>query len=159
MEDKMKKNTKFFLKVTLSHVFTYILCGIIFSTLFSYWGWISENNNWRNINNDIIVRLAPVFQIIRGVLYGIVFLLIKDAILYSKYGVLKLFVIMIIIGIFNTPAPSPGSIEKLIYIIPSNDPLIIQIGGILEIIIQNLLFCIIVCTKWGEIKNKIFKKV
>ena len=158
MEDKMKENIKFFLKVTFSHVFTYILCGIIFSTLFNYWGWISEHNNWRNMSSDIIVQLAPFFQIIRGILYGIAFFLIKDTIIYSKYGFIKLYVLMVIIGIFNTPATSPMSIEEFVYIIPDNTPSNIRLGGLLEILVQNLLFCSIVCIKWNEVKNKIFKK-
>jgi hypothetical protein len=125
--------------------------------LFSYWDWIREQNNWRDME-DIIIRLSLVFQIIRGILYGIVLLLLKDTIIYSKYGILKLFVIMIIIGIFNTPAPSPGSIEGFIYLVPDKELLRIQIGGMLEILIQNLLFCIIICTKWKELKNRINKK-
>jgi hypothetical protein len=154
----MKENTRFFLKVVIAHVFTYMLCGIIAMNLFSYWNWINEQDNWRGMDS-IIIQLTPVFQIIRGILYGIVLLLLKDTIIHSKYGILKLFVIMIIIGIFNTPAPSPGSIEGFLYIVPDKDePLRMQIGGMLEILIQNLLFCIIICTKWMELKNRINKK-
>jgi len=146
----MKENTNFFLKVVIAHVFTYILCGVIASNLFNYFNWIHEQNNWRSIDS-IVMQLAPVFQIVRGVLYGFVLLILKDKIIYTKFGILKLFIIMIIIGIFNTPAPSPGSIEKFIYLAPDNKPLRIQIGGMSEIIIQNFLFCIIVCTKWIEL--------
>jgi hypothetical protein len=105
--------------------------------------------------DSIILQLTPVFQIIRGILYGIVFLLIKD-IIYSKYGVIKLYVLMIIIGIFNIPEPVSNSIEGFIYLIPT-EPLNILIGGTLEILTQNLLFCLIVCTKWRELKNKLIK--
>jgi hypothetical protein len=122
----------------------------------NYQGWITEQDNWRDMDS-LIFRLGPVIQIVRGILYGIVLLLIKDIIVYSKYGILKLFVIMIILGIFNTPAPSPGSIEEFIYMKPSNDPLNVSIGGSIEIITQNFLFCIFVCTKWKGLKNKIFK--
>jgi hypothetical protein len=157
----MKENTRFFLKVVIAHVFTYMFCGIIAMNLFSYWNWIHEQDNWRGVDS-IIIQLTPVFQIIRGILYGIVLLLLKDTIINSKYGILKLFVIMIIIGIFNTPAPSPGSIEAFIYLksdINSNsESLRFIIGGMLEIIVQNLLFCIIVCTKWKDIKSRIHKK-
>jgi hypothetical protein len=152
LRNRMKENIKFFLKVIFAHVFTYTLCGILFMNLFSYWGWIHEQNNWRDAGS-ITVQLAPVFQIIRGILYCIVLFLIKDAIVYSKYGVIKLFVIMIILGILNTPGTSPGSIEGYIYII-DNEPINIKIGGMLEILTQNLLFCIIVCTKWKKQKSE-----
>jgi len=153
----LKENTRFFLKVTTSHVLTYILCGMIAQSLFSYWNWIGEQTNWRKIDDSIILQLLPIFQLLRGILYGIALFLIKDSIVYSKYGFLKLYLIMIIIGIFNTPAPSPGSIEAFIYLIPSNAPLGVKIGGMAEILIQNLLFCLIVCKKWRELKNKIIK--
>jgi hypothetical protein len=153
----MKENTQFFLKVVITHVFTYILCGTIAMNLFNYWEWIHEQSNWRG-TDDIILQLSLVFQILRGILYGIVILILKDTIIYSKYGVLKLYVILIIIGIFNTPAPSPMSIEQFIYQKIGDGPLNIMIGGMLEIMIQNLLFCVIVCTKWKELKNKMNKK-
>ena len=160
MEDQMKENTRLFLKVVIAHVFTYTLCGIIAMNLFSYWDWIHEQNNWRGMD-DIITQLALVFQILRGILYGIVILLLKDTIIYSKYGIIKLFVIMAILGFFNTPAPSPGSIEGFIFMKPQPQdapPLNILIGGHMEIFIQNLLFCIIVCTKWKELYYRIRNK-
>jgi hypothetical protein len=123
----------------------------------NYQGWITDQDNWREMDS-IIFRLGPVFQIFRGILYGIVLLMIKEIIVYSKYGVIKLFLIMIILGIFNTPGPGPGSIEEFIYMVPKDVPLNIALGGTIEIMIQNLLFCIIVCTKWKELKNKIFNK-
>jgi hypothetical protein len=154
----MKENNRFFLKVVIAHVFTYTLCGIIAMNLFKYWDWIQEQNNWRGMDS-IITQLSLVFQILRGILYGIVLLWLKDTIIYSKYGILKLYLIMVIIGIINTPATSQGSIEGFIFIVSDKDaPLRVIIGGILEILIQNLLFCIIICTKWGELKNRINKK-
>jgi hypothetical protein len=43
---------------------------------------------------------------------------------------------------------------NLVEIVPDKDePLRMQIGGMLEILIQNLLFCIIICTNWRELKN------
>ena len=53
----------------------------------------------------------------------------------------------IILGIFNTPGTAPGSIEGFIYLLPSNEPLSLQIGGMLEILIQTLIFSIIVIFK------------
>ena len=152
----MKDNTQFFIKVIFAHVFTYILCGIIAMNLFNYWEWIIEQENWRKMDS-IIIQLALVFQIIRGILYGIVLLIIKDKIVNTKYGIIKLFIIITILGIFNTPGTNEGSIEGFIYLI-NNEPLIIRVGGLLEIMIQNLLFCIIVCTKWKDFKYKLFKK-
>ena len=153
----MKENIKFILKITFAHVVTYILCGIIFMNINNYSEWIDTQNNWRDASS-IIYQLSFVFQILRGILYAIIILIIKDIIIGTKFGILKLFVIMIILGIINTPGTGPMSIEEFIYMVPSDEPLNVRIGGLIEIITQNLLFCIIVCTNWKELKNKIFKK-
>jgi len=153
MDDKKKDNIRFFLKVTFAHVFTYIICGVIAMELFNYMEWIAEQENWRAAD-DLMYALALPLQLVRGALYGIALLFLKDTLLQSKYGMIKLYLIMVILGIFNTPAPSPGSIEAFIYLVPSNEPLIVKLGGMVEILTQNLLFCVIVCTKWKKRKNK-----
>ena len=155
-KEKEKENIRFFLKVTFAHVFTYIFCGVIAMTLFNYIEWIAEQENWRE-QNDIMYAFALPLQLVRGALYGIALLLLKDTLLQSKYGMIKLYLIMIILGIFNTSAPSSGSIEAFIYLVPSNEPLGVKLGGMAEILIQNLLFCVIVCTKWKKQKKNSFK--
>ncbi|WP_297994478.1 hypothetical protein [uncultured Clostridium sp.] len=137
-----KEKRNFILKVTIAHVLTYIVCGMIFSQIFSYQNSLSDAG-MRDMNS-IIVGLAPVFQIIRGLLFAIVLWMIRDVFMNKKYGWLKLWIILIILGIFNTPGTAPGSIEGFIYLLPSNEPLSLQIGGMLEILIQTLTFSIIV---------------
>lgn len=140
-----KEKRNFILKVTIAHVLTYIVCGMIFSQIFSYQNSLSDAG-MRDMNS-IIVGLAPVFQIIRGLLFAIVLWMIRDVFMNKKYGWLKLWIILIILGIFNTPGTAPGSIEGFIYLLPSNEPLSLQIGGMLEILIQTLIFSIIVTLK------------
>ena len=72
-----KKNFKFIIKVMLIHVITYIVCGIIFSMLFKYQSSLVNTEHMRDMNN-IIVQLAPVFQIFRGLLFGLILLLIQN---------------------------------------------------------------------------------
>ena len=67
-----KKNFKFIIKVMLIHVITYTVCGIIFSMLFKYQSSLVNTEHMRDMNN-IIVQLAPVFQIFRGLLFGLIF--------------------------------------------------------------------------------------
>lgn len=55
--------------------------------------------------------------------------------------------VIAIVGIFNTPATSPDSIEALIYLQPTGEPLNTSIGGTLEILVQTLLFSV-VATWW-----------
>ena len=118
---------------------------MFFSQIFGYQNSLSDAG-MRDMNS-IIVGLAPLFQIIRGLLFAIVLWMIRDVFMNKKYGWLKLWIILIILGIFNTPGTAPGSIEGFIYLLPSNEPLSLQIGGMLEILIQTLIFSIIVIFK------------
>lgn len=140
-----KEKRNFILKVTIAHVLTYIVCGMVFSQIFGYQNSLSDAG-MRDMNS-IIVGLAPLFQIIRGLLFAIVLWMIRDVFMNKKYGWLKLWIILIILGIFNTPGTAPGSIEGFIYLHPINEPLSLQIGGMLEILIQTLIFSIIVTLK------------
>lgn len=140
-----KEKRNFILKVTIAHVLTYIVCGMVFSQIFGYQNSLSDAG-MRDMNS-IIVGLAPLFQIIRGLLFAIVLWMIRDVFMNKKYGWLKLWIILIILGIFNTPGTAPGSIEGFIYLLPSNEPLSLQIGGMMEILIQTLIFSIIVTFK------------
>lgn len=135
----VKKNFMFIFKITLIHVLTYIVCGIIFSMFFKYQESLKVTEGFRDMNH-IMVQLSPIFQIVRGILFGLVLLLIRQSFHGKKYDWLKLWLIIIVIGIFNTPATAPFSIEEFIYYEPSNIAWNLQLGGLAEILIQTLLF-------------------
>ncbi len=63
-------------------------------------------------------------------------LVIKDYFI-GKYGWLKLWAFIAIIGIVNTPAPAPFSIEGMVY---TQLPLEFHFKGAPEILVQTLLF-------------------
>ena len=71
---------------------------------------------------------------------------------------LKLWAILVILGIFNTYGPAHGSIQGFIYLAPIEDMPVSASLGILETLAQPLLFSIVVCTNWKELKNRIFLK-
>lgn len=139
----MKENTRFVLRVTVTHVVTYILCGIVFMTLFHYDELYQYGNTKYFMRPvDSASSLAgPVFQIIRGLLFGFVLLLLKKSVIETTYGWLKLWGIIAVIGIINTPGPAPCSIEGIIY---TQLPLAFHIKGAPEILIQTLLFSFMV---------------
>ncbi|OUO87553.1 hypothetical protein B5F40_13530 [Gordonibacter sp. An230] len=136
----MKEKLAFGTKVTVAHVLTYILCGMLAMTLFDYQSTV-ESIGMRPLD-DPIVGLAPVFQIARGALFALVLWLIRPAFMERKHGWLVVWAVVAIVGIFNTPATSPGSIEALIYLEPTGEPLNTSIGGTLEILAQTLLFSV-----------------
>ena len=83
-------------------------------------------------------------QIIRGLLLGIVIWWIKDSIFGKKLAWLKLWGILVILGIFNTYGLAHGSIQGLVYLAPIEDIPMRLNFGIFEIMAQVLLFSIFV---------------
>lgn len=134
----MKDKFKFIGRATIIHITTYILCGMVFSTLFNYQElFLLENaENFMRPFDGVSTLIGPLAQVIRGVLFGIVLLFIKDY-FAGRYGWLKLWFIIAIIGIINTPAPAPFSIEGIIY---TQLPLEFHLKGAPEILVQTLLF-------------------
>lgn len=134
----LKERGKFIFKITIIHIITYVVCGIIFMLLFDYQSTLSHAG-MRDTNN-LIVGLAPVFQIVRGALFGIVLWLFRNSFINSKYGWLIIWMMIVIVGIFNTPSTAPGSIEYFIYYEPVSEFWNLDIGGMLEILTQTFIF-------------------
>ena len=139
-----KEKYKFIAKVTITHFATYILCGMFFMTLFNYYDHIETIGMKSAAEINILIMLLG--QIARGVLFGFVIWWIRDSIIGYKFAWLKLWAILVIVGIFSVYAPAPGSIEGLIYLAPSSEqlPLAFILGSTAEIMVQPLLFCIII---------------
>lgn len=129
---------KFVLKVSLVHVLTYVACGMISMLLFDYQSTLSQAG--MRDTNSLIVGLSPLFQIFRGILFGVALWLFKGSFIDRKNGWLTLWAIIAIIGIFNTPATSPGSIEYFIYYEPVEGMWNLEIGGMIEVLVQTFLF-------------------
>ena len=135
----MNNNLRFILKTTGIHILTYILCGVIFSTMFSYHSLFAMDGVdvfMKDVGGSSTL-LGPLVQVVRGILFGVVLLLFKDTFIGEEYGWLKLWIILSIIGIVNTPAPAPSSIEGVVY---TKLPLEFHLKAAPEILIQTLLF-------------------
>lgn len=135
----MVNNIKFIARVTFIHVITYILCGVFFSVIFDYSALFTTGNisYYMKPVEGFSVAMGPLVQVGRGLLFGIALLLIKDSFIENKYGWLKLWFTTFILGIINTPAPSPLSIEGLVY---TKLPLYFHLQIAPEILLQTLLF-------------------
>jgi F0F1-type ATP synthase assembly protein I len=143
-----KEKIKFITKTTIAHFFTYMICGMLMMTLFDYAEYVEEIGMISvDEINFLMVLLA---QIVRGILFGIVIWWIKDSIFGKKLAWLKLWAILVIVGIINVYAPAPASIEGLLYLVPyeyDNDGLgafLFSVAGMIEVTVQPLLFSIIV---------------
>ena len=141
----MTKEKLIFLgKVTISHVITYTVVTIMAIPLtLNYADSAVELMGLRPLD-EISIGTVFIGQIIRGLLLGIVIWWIKDSIIGKKLAWLKLWAILIILGIFNTYGPAHGSIQGLLYLAPIEDIPVSMSLGILETLAQPLLFSIIV---------------
>lgn len=153
----MNKNLKFILRVTGIHILTYILCGIIFSSIFTYDSLFAIDgvSDFMKEVGGTSTLLGPLVQVIRGLLFGLVLLLVKDSFVGKRLGWLKLWLLIAIIGIINTPGPAPFSIEGIIY---TKLPLEFHLKGVPEILIQTLLFSYFVTKAPSINQNKFIEK-
>ena len=156
----MNEKIKFIAKVIVVHVITYIVVTLIAMPLtFDYADTVVELMGFRPLD-EISMGGVLFAQIIRGFLFGIVIWWIKDSIIGKKLAWLKLWAILVILGIFNTYGPALGSIQGFIYLDMTrfeNLPPSMNLS-FLEVLAQPLLFSIIVCVKWKELHDKLHKK-
>lgn len=135
----MNENFKFVLKVTGLHLLTYVVCGIIFSVLFDYHSLFTMEGvkDFMKEVGGTSTHIGPWVNVLRGILFGLALLLFKDSFIGQKFGWLKLWGILSIIGIINTPGPAPFSIEGVVY---TTLPLEFHLKGLPEILVQTLMF-------------------
>jgi len=137
----MNKKLSFIVKITIIHVSTYIICGIIFSNLFNYEELFQLGNAkyFMRETYGISSILGLFAQIIRGILFGIILLIIKESIWGKSFAWFRLWAVVAGIGIINTYAPAPVSIEGILY---TQLPLEFHLKSATEIFTQSMLFSI-----------------
>lgn len=142
---------RFVMRVTVIHVITYILCGIIFSYLFDYQTLfqLEKVQAYMRSYDGVSTLIGPIVQVIRGLLFGVILLLLRNVFVGKKYGWLRLWAIIVVIGIINIPGAAPGSIEGIIY---TQIPLQFHLMMSPEVWIQTLLFSYFVAKPKNEKK-------
>ena len=153
----MNENFKFVLKVTGLHLLTYVVCGIIFSVLFDYHSLFTMEGvkDFMREVGGTSTHIGPWVNVLRGILFGLALLLFKDSFIGQKFGWLKLWGILSIIGIINTPGPAPFSIEGVVY---TKLPLKFHLLGAPEILLQTLMFSYLVAKPSNNKKIKFIEE-
>jgi len=131
-------------KTIVTHTVTYFLIGWAASTLLDYRTWFagSELSVMMRPLTDPWVMFGPLFQPLRGLLFALVFYLLRDVLFGRRRGWLILWVMLLIVGILSTFGPAPGSIEGVLYTI---FPVGLHLTALPEVVIQSLLFSVILC--------------
>ncbi|MDF2519416.1 MAG: hypothetical protein K0R84_44 [Clostridia bacterium] len=144
-------------RFSLTHVFTYLVCGLIFMNLFSYGSEFATNENFSHFRqlDSPIVRAAVLFQFIRGGLFAVILYPFREKIIGSKYGWLMLFGIvwgLTCVGAVNT---APGSIEGFIY---TDVDLKTHLIGMPEVFTQAISFSLLFWLWEKRAKDNYIKK-
>jgi uncharacterized membrane protein len=125
-------------KTTVIHTLTYFVMGLIALSLFNYTARFADPavSSLMRQTDDPLVQAGVLFQPIRGVLFGLVFYLLRDVFFRQKNGWLFIWITLVVIGIISTFGTAPGSIESLIYTKASFNGLWV---GEIEVLSQSFL--------------------
>jgi hypothetical protein len=125
-------------KTIVTHTITYSIMGILALVVFDYASLFTETGLkflMRPISDPMTVA-APLFQPIRGVLFGVVFYLLREPLFGRKQGWLVMWTLLVVVGILGTFGPTPGSLEGVYFTVL---PLWVHLRGLPEVLLQTLL--------------------
>ncbi len=125
-------------KTVVVHTLTYFIVGFTAFRLFNYSAKFSDPalSSIMRRTDDPLVQAGVLFQPIRGILFGIVFYLLREVLFQQSSGWLIMWIMLVVVGIISTFGPTPGSIEGLIYTRRSFRGLW---GGLIEVLSQSFL--------------------
>jgi len=126
------------IKTTLVHTVTYFLIGLLSFLFLDYSARYTDPAvavALRQIDHPLVTA-GPLFQVLRGFLFGFAFYALRDVIFPKPRGWLTLWLVLLIVGIFSPFSSAPGSIEGVVY---STLPMWFHIISLPELIIQSFL--------------------
>jgi hypothetical protein len=129
------------LKTAVTHTVTYFLLGLAALLLLDYSARYADPAVaiLRRQTTDPLVAAGPLFQPVRGALFGIVIYLLRDLVLARKRGWLTLWAVLAIVGVISPFGAAPASIEGMIY---TTLPLWFHLNSLPEILVQSLLLAV-----------------
>jgi hypothetical protein len=136
-------------RVTLVHFLTYSLVGALFFALGLNVIVYYENNpdptmqGYQGIfraTDSVMVAAGPLLNIVRGLLFGLVLYPFRETLIRRKHGWAYLWALLLVLALFSTIGPGPGSIEGLIYThVPLRHHLLTPWEGVLQTLAFSLL--------------------
>lgn len=135
-------------RTIISHTVTYFAIGVIGSILLDYSTRMMRPDVAPIIRNmsDPILIASPLFQPIRAAILALVFYLLRDVLFGNRKGWLKMWCMLVGVGILTPFSASWGGIEGMIFF---NFPLWDHIVGWPEVFSQTL-FLSVILTYWVD---------
>jgi hypothetical protein len=126
-------------KSMVAHTVTYFLVGLAAFWGLDYARTFAEPGvrPLMRPTDDPLVMAGPLFQPIRGLLFGLVFYLLRGPIFGARWGWLVLWLVLVVVGIVGTFGPAPGSVEGMVY---TTLPLRFHLMSLPELAVQSLAF-------------------
>lgn len=125
------------LKTIVAHTVTYVIAGLLAFSLLDYPTLIWETTLGVVMRplRDPMVGAGPLFQPVRGLLFGVVFYLLRQPFFGRPHGWLLMWAVLVSLGIVGPFGTAPGSLEGLIY---TRVPVSAQLALLPEILLQSL---------------------
>jgi hypothetical protein len=131
------------LKTIVTHTVTYFVMGALALVVFDYSRLYAETS-YRLLmrqTTDPLVMAGPLFQPLRGLIFGVVFVVLRRSLFEQANGWFRIWLMLVFVGILGTFGPAPASVEGMIY---TTIPVGLQLVGSPEVLVQALLLAVIV---------------
>jgi hypothetical protein len=124
-------------KTMVAHTVTYFVIGLAAFWCFDYARTFAEPGvrSLMRQTDESLVMAGPLFQPIRGLLFGLVFYLLRQPLFGARAGWLVLWLVLVVVGVVGTFGPAPGSLEGIVY---TTLPLRFHLASLPEIVVQSL---------------------
>jgi hypothetical protein len=125
-------------KTIVVHTVSYILMGALAASLLDYASAFARPDMacWMRQLSDPIIMAGPLFQPIRGLVFGLVIYSLREVVFARPHGSLLLWWVIMALGVVSTFGPAPGSLEGLVFTVI---PVRAQLTGYAEVVPQAFL--------------------
>jgi len=130
-------------KTVVTHTVTYFVMGVLAFVVFDY-PRLYAQTSFKYImrqTSEPIVMAGPLFQPLRGLIFGIAFCILRRSWLGQNKGWLRMWAVLVCLSILGTFGPSPASVEGMVY---TTLPLRLHLIGLPEVLLQAFLLSYIV---------------
>jgi hypothetical protein len=124
-------------KTIVVHTVTYFLVGLTAFWFFDYARKFAEPGvrSLMRQTDEPLVMAGPLLQPIRGLLFGVVFYLLREPLFRARRGWLVLWFVLVVVGVLGAFGPAPGSVEGMVY---TTLPLRFHLESLPELVVQSL---------------------
>lgn len=128
-------------RVIACHVVTYMVCGLLASSLLDYASrWQDPLFVFMRPLDSPWVALGPSLQVGRGLVLALALYPFRSVFLRDDKGAVRLAALLIAIGVLSAYGPTPGSLEGLVY---TRLSLSMHLFGLPEVLTQAALFSVL----------------